>query len=391
MYSPTSPALPPDNEHTRRCWAEIDLEALRHNVAAVRSQVGPHVQVMAVVKANAYGHGVAEVAKALCDRVEMLAVANVTEALELRESVAALPIFILGPALPCERPSIVEAGFIPAVSSYEEAAAYSALATGAPIAVHLALDTGMGRIGVWHSEIAETLTAIQSLTGVVITGIGSHLPVADEDEAFTQEQLSLFSEIARTAAPDAVTHVHNSAGIIGFAAQSGGMVRAGLMLYGSAPIAEFQPRVRPVMTWKTRITLIRDVGPGRGISYGRTYITDRPMRIATLAVGYADGYQRSLSNRGAEVLIRGMRCPVLGRVTMDQIMVDASSVPDAQACEEVVLIGRQGSEEILAAELATKAGTIAWEIFTGVGRRVDRFTVSTPTAGTQPDAQPVVE
>jgi alanine racemase len=150
------------------------------------------------------------------------------------------------------------------------------------------------------------------------------------------------------------------------------MVRAGLMLYGSAPIEEFQPRLRAVMTWKTRITLIRDLGAGRGVSYGRTFIAERPMRVATLAVGYGDGYQRHLSNRGAEVLIRGRRCPVLGRVTMDQIMVDVTALPEVQAGEEVVLLGAQGGEEILAAELAAKAGTIAWEIFTGVGRRVHR-------------------
>ena len=167
-------------------------------------------------------------------------------------------------------------------------------------------------------------------------------------------------------------HVENSAGIIAFPAQAEDMVRAGLMLYGSAPRPEFQPRLRAVMTWKTRITLLRTAPADHGISYGRTFRPAQPTRVATLAVGYADGYQRHLSGRGAHVLIRGVRCLVLGRVTMDQIIADVTALPALEIGEEVVLIGRQGSEEILAAELATKAGTIAWEIFTGIGWRVER-------------------
>jgi alanine racemase len=333
---------------------------------------------MAVVKANAYGHGVGPVAQAIRDRVEILAVANVAEARELHQHVPELPIYILGPALPHERAEIVGSGFVPAVSSYEEAAAYSALASSGRFPIHLTLDTGMGRIGVWQEEALRVFTAITELPNVQITGIASHLPSADEDEHFTHHQLATFANLTTALRPpgsELITHVHNSAGIIGFPAAAGDMVRAGLMLYGSAPLADFQPQLRAVMTWKTRVTLVRDVGPGRGISYGRTFIADRPMRVATLAVGYADGYQRHLSNRGAEVLVRGRRCPVLGRVTMDQIMVDVTALPGVAAGEEVVLMGRQGNEEILAAELAQKSGTIAWEIFTSVGRRVERVPV----------------
>jgi len=222
----------------------------------------------------------------------------------------------------------------------------------------------------------EVVRKMQALPGVAITGLASHLPVADEDEAFTRDQLARFHrDVARLrelGLDHPVVHVENSAGIIGYPAQAGDMVRAGLMLYGSAPLPDFQPRLQAVMTWKTRVTLVRDAPAGHGISYGRTFITPKPMRVATLAVGYADGYQRHLSNRGAEVLVRGKRCPVLGRVTMDQIVIDVSAFPDVDEGEEVVLLGRQGAEEILAAELAQKAGTIPWEIFTGVGRRVER-------------------
>jgi alanine racemase len=361
----------------RRCWAEIDLAALRHNAEAVRAQVGPKVKIMAVVKANAYGHGVGPVAQALAGQAEMFGVANVTEAEELRTHLVDAPIFILGPALPEERARIVASRFIPAISTIEEARAYSALASAAPLPVHLKLDTGMGRTGIWENEAVTAARQIRALPGVVITGLASHLPVADEDDAFTREQLARFqravAELRTLGLTASVVHVESSAGIIGYPAEAGDMVRAGLMLYGSAPLAEFQPKLRAVMTWKTRITLIRDVPAGRGISYGRTFITPRPMRVATLAVGYADGYQRHLSNCGAEVLVRGQRCPVLGRVTMDQIMADVSALPAAEVGDDVVLLGRQGREEIFAAELAQKAGTIAWEIFTGIGRRVERI------------------
>ncbi len=362
---------------SRRCWAEIDLAALRHNFRAVRAQVGPAVQIMAVVKANAYGHGAAQIAAALAGEAAMFGVANVTEAEEVRAQVASTPVFILGPALPEERARLAAARFIPTISTVEEARAFAAVAGDTPLPVHVKLDTGMGRIGVLEGEAVPVVRAIMAVPGIVVTGIASHLPVADEDDAFTQEQLAHFHrDVAALRAlglSQPLVHVENSAGVIAHPADAGDLVRTGLMLYGSAPIASFQSKLRPVLTWKTRATIVRDVPAGHGVSYGRTFITPRPMRIATLAVGYADGYQRHLSNRGAEVLIRGQRCAVLGRVTMDQIMVDVTALPEVEAGEEVVLLGRQGDAEISAAELAQKAGTIAYEIFTGIGRRVERI------------------
>lgn len=360
----------------RRCWAEIDLVALRHNIAVVRGQVGAGVQIMAVVKANAYGHGVGPVARALVGHADMFGVANVTEAEELRRHVPDAPVFILGPALPDERARLAAARFIPSVSTVEEARAYAALAGAEPLPVHLVIDTGMGRIGILEEDAVTIAREILALPALAVTGLTSHLPVADEDDAFTRQQLAHFHETVRRLRALGVTqpvaHIENSAGIISYAAQAGDMVRPGLMLYGSAPIAEFQPQLRAVLTWKTRLTLVRDMPAGHGISYGRTFLTPRPMRIATLAVGYADGYQRHLSNRGAEVLIRGKRCAVLGRVTMDQILADVTALPQVEAGDEAVLIGRQGNAEIFVAELAEKSGTIPWEIFTGIGRRVER-------------------
>jgi alanine racemase len=375
----TFTALQTTDSSTSRCyrtWAEIDLAALSHNAAVLRGRMAAGSTMMGVVKANAYGHGVGNVVRELAGKVEMFGVANVTEALAVRDADSSTPVFILGPALPEERREIVANRFIPAVSGLAEAQAYAAIATDSPVAIHLVLDTGMGRIGIWEEEAVEIAREIFALPGLEVQGISSHLPVADEDEEFTGEQLVRFHALCdrlRALSPGTPQlHVANSAGIIGFGARDGDMVRAGLALYGSSPIEAFQQNLKPVLTWKTRVTLVRDVGPGRGISYGRTYITAHPMRVATLAVGYADGFQRHLSNQGAEVLIDGQRCPVLGRVTMDQIVVDVSHVPDVVAGTEVVLLGRQGDEEILAAEMARKAGTIPWEVFTGIGPRVVR-------------------
>jgi alanine racemase len=369
-----------DGGAARRCWAEIDLAAVRHNADALLAQGRGRTQLMAIVKANAYGHGMVPVAHALSDRAAMFGVANVAEARDLHRHLPDASIFILGPALPEERLEIAQSRFIPAISNYDEAAAYDALALNAPVQLHLAIDTGMGRIGVWEEDVFETVEAIRKLRRVVISGVATHLPVADEDAAFTQAQLDRFARLLDALRAHGIArivdHVENSAGLIAFPDKAGSMVRAGLALYGSAPLSTFQSRLIPVMTWKTRITLVREVGPGRGISYGRTFITPHAMRVATLAVGYADGYRRHLSHHDAEVLVHGQRSRVLGRVTMDQIMIDVTALPSARAGDEVVLLGRQGDHEIAVTELARKAGTIAWDLFTGLGTRVERVYLS---------------
>jgi len=374
------------NESFRRCWAEIKVAALRHNLEVVRESLPEGSAIAAVVKADAYGHGLATVLHALEGRVACFAVANVNEALEVRRHLPQARVLLLGPALPEEARAIVEHRFIPSLSSLEEARACAALVArdeGAePLTVHLVVDTGMGRIGVPKGGAVAIAGGIAALPQLALKGISTHLPVADEDEEWTRSQLERWRVVVRTlreatGLPLPVTHSLNSAGIFRFGhgseeEENGSLVRPGLMLYGSAPLPEFQERLRPVLSWKTRVTLVRDVPQGRGISYGRTFVTPSPMRIATLGAGYADGYPRHLSNQGAEVLVGGRRCPLLGRVTMDQIMVDVSKVPEVKPGDEAVLIGRQGEETILAAELAEKAGTIPWEIFTGISRRVVR-------------------
>jgi alanine racemase len=357
---------------TDRCWAEVDRAALRHNAQVARERVGPNVALLAVVKANAYGHGMVEVAGALREEAQLFGVANLHEAQELRANGLTHPILILGPALPQERAAINAQGFIPSVSSVEEARAFA----GNPAGINFAIDTGMGRMGCWQDDAIAELEKLSQLPNLRIHSVSTHLPVADEDAAFTERQLAHFDQLvrqmrARIPASFKV-HVLLSAGILGSAKHSSDIVRAGLMLYGSAPFPAEQKFLEPVLTLKSRVALLRDLPAGRSISYGRTFTTARPMRVATISAGYADGFSRSLSNRDAAVLIRGRRCPVLGRITMDLTMVDATALPEVELGDEVVLIGRQGAEEILVAEVAERAGTIAWEIFTGIGSRVRR-------------------
>jgi alanine racemase len=358
-----------------RCWAEVDLPAIRQNAAALHG-LSPGTGLMAIVKANAYGHGLTPVARALAGHVEMFGVANLSEARECVHAAPGTSVFLLGAALPAEREAVVREGFIPAVSSVEEAAAYGALASGKKVGVHLAIDTGMGRMGVWQDEALTTARAIAALPGVELAGVCSHLPSADSDDDFTGEQLGRFQSfvaaLRTTGLAVPVTHVENSAGLIRFPGRGGSFARTGLALYGVSPRPEFQSRLRPALVWKTRVLMVREFGPGRGVSYGRTFITPTAMRVATLAAGYADGYPRQVSGKGAAVLIEGRRCPVLGRVTMDQMMVDVSGVANVQASDEAVLLGSQGAEEIPATEIAQWAGTIAWDIFTGIGQRVLR-------------------
>lgn len=355
---------------TDRCWAEIDRGALRHNARVTRERIGPETELLAVVKANGYGHGMIEVADALQDDAQLFGVANLHEALELRASGIAHPILILGPALPQERAAIVEHGFIATVSSFEEARAFK----GSPL--NFGIDTGMGRMGCWQDEALGELEKISQLSQVRLHSISTHLPVAEEDFAFTERQLTQFALLVRQmrmrVPGDYKVHVLLSAGILAFAQHRFDVVRAGLMLYGSSPLPNEQKFLRPIMTLKSRIALLRDLPPGRSVSYGRTFITPRPMRVATISAGYADGFPRAQSNREASVLVGGQRCLVLGRITMDLTMIDVSAVPNVGLGDEVILMGKQGDEEILAAEVAERARTIPWEIFTGIGSRARR-------------------
>ena len=366
------------NSDPGRCWAEISLDALRHNAAAARRLAGPAASLLAVIKANGYGHGLTAVAQALAGDAELFGVANVKEALEAR-AVVPHPVLIMGPALPSERAEIARHGFIPSISSAEEAQAFSRLANGTPVPLNCKIDTGMGRMGIVEADALSTIKAIAAMPNVTIHSVSTHLPSADDDATYTNEQLSRFSvllEHIRTEVPGAyAVHALPSAGVISFSGFAYDAVRAGLMLYGVSPIREQQQLLRPAMTLKARIALVRELPAGSSVSYGRTFTTTRASRIATLSIGYADGVPRAISGRGAAVLNRGRRCPIVGRVTMDLINVDVTDVAGAEAGDEVVVFGRQGDEEISAFEVADKAGTIPWEVFTGIGSRVTRVYV----------------
>ncbi len=361
-----------------RVWAEIEIAALRHNAQVARQHLGGKPAVLAVIKANAYGHGLPEVAQALSDDVQLFGVANLQEALAAR-AVVPHPVVILGPALAAEREGIVAGGFVASVSSFAEAQAFAQTAGNRAALLDCVIDTGMGRMGLHETNAIAELKRIRELPQVALHSVSTHLPAADEDAPYTREQLGRFrrlvGQIRREVPGDYLIHASPSAGLLGFTGSGFDMVRPGLMLYGISPLPEFQSRLWPVMTLKARVALVREVPAGASISYGRTFIAPRAMRVATLSVGYADGLPRAVSNRGAMVLIGGRRCAVLGRITMDLTMVDVSELPQVQSGDEVVLFGRQGDAEILASEVAQLASTIAWEVFTGIGSRVARVYV----------------
>jgi alanine racemase len=387
-----------------RCWVEIDRSAFRHNAKVVRERIGS-AELLAVVKANGYGHGMVGVAQALAEEAQLFGVANLNEAMELRATLPH-PIIILGPALPEERVTIAERGFIPTVSNLEEAEDFNRLAAASPQLNHVSappiresgedanrpgggtttatpinfkVDTGMGRMGVPEGEAMKVFTKVSRLPHIKIHSVSTHLPVSNEDAEYTRDELLRFGKIVKqfraAAAGDFKAHVLQSAGLLAFADRIYDIVRAGIILYGISPLPEFQKLLKPAMTWKTRIALVRDMPKGSSISYGRTFITPRKMRIATVSAGYADGYPRHLSNRDAAVLVRGQRCALLGRVTMDLMMIDVSRIEGVQTGDEVVLMGRDGKEEVSCVELAEKVGTITWEITTRIGNRVRRVFV----------------
>jgi alanine racemase len=356
---------------THRCWAEISRDALRHNARVVRERIG-EAEMLAVVKANAYGHGLMGVAETLAEQAQLFGVANLEEAMALRERFH-LPVIILGPSLPEEMPTIVERGFIPTISTFDEAKAFDRIGK---TSINFKVDTGMGRMGAIEAEAVETFKRVAALRNLELHSVSTHMPVSDVDTNYTKDQLVRFRNVVKQLRENVPggykAHVLQSAGTLGFNETVDEIVRAGIVLYGISPLPEYQKILKPAMTWKTRIGLIRDVPKGHSISYGRTFITPQPMRVATLTAGYADGYPRHLSNVSAEMLVRGKRCPLLGRVTMDLMVIDVSHLPDVQVGDEVVLMGKQGDAEILCVELSDKAGTITWEITTHIGQRVKR-------------------
>lgn len=335
---------------------------------------------MAVVKADAYGHGAVTVSQALvAEGVDYLGVAHCWEARQLSEAGITAPIYILGPTFPAEREEIVRNHWTPCISDEEGMSAFAKLAEqhspDKPLKVHLAVDTGMGRGGVLPEHAVDLARKIQDLPSLQLEGIGSHLPSADEDRDFTNSQMATFAklldDIAHACGHLRYLHISNSAGLLDYTAPGCNLSRPGLMLYGLSPIEKFQQHLTPVMSLRSRISIIRMLPKGHGVSYGRSAVLERDTAVATVGIGYGDGYPRALSGKGAEVFIAGTRCPLLGRVTMDQIMIDVTDhprLPTLESGTEVELFGKN----ILVTEIAQKANTIAWDVLTGIMPRVER-------------------
>lgn len=353
-----------------RTWVEINRSALRYNLNVVES-LASGAGIIAVLKANAYGHGLEEIAKSISSKVSLFAVASLKEALQLRAVEKNLPILLLSAALPSEYQAISDHNFIPTISSLKEARLFSKISKkNHPI--HFKIDTGMGRLGASPLEAEKILTLIIKLP-LVVHSISTHLPSADSEKSFTRTQLAAFKKLLpnlQKLAPNASVHILNSAGLLHFSSNTHDLVRVGLILYGVSPIPSLQKLLRPVLTWKATVSHISNVPCGSSISYGRTYRAPRDLTVAVLPVGYADGYPRQLSGQGAYVLINGKPCPVLGIVTMDQIMIDISDAGKVRIGSEAILLGKQKKLEITASDLAAKAGTISWHLFTGITERV---------------------
>jgi alanine racemase len=357
---------------------EIDIPAMLRNLAFARKTSG--CGMMAVVKAGAYGHGLEEISKALAgEGIEFLGVANIGEARRIREAGVDSRIYLLGATWDAEREEIVARNITPCISTVEEGMAFNEVAgrRGVKLPVHIAVDTGMGRGGFLPEGIESNVSLLENMPNLEIEGIASHLSSADEDEGVTRLQIASFEDTVRRlggAARFRWRHLSNSAGILGYPQGCCNLVRPGLMLYGVSPLPGHQGQLHNVMTLKSRITLVRTVPAGHGISYGRSFVTTKPTKIATVGIGYGDGYPRHVSGKGADVFIRGERHPIVGRVTMDQVVVVLPDDSDVQCGDEVELFG----PNIPAAEVASLAETIVWDVFTGITPRVQRIHIGSP-------------
>lgn len=374
--------MPPD----RPTVAEINLDFLSHNLEQVRLRVGSSAEILAVVKANAYGHGAVPVARRLVsDGVAMLGVATVEEGIELRDAGIEAPILILGGIFGEDLTAVAAFHFRPVVYTREVLRPLSeaALAAGTEIDVHVKVDTGMGRLGTALDDLPGLLAAIARTPELRVEGILTHFAEADlADPEFARLQMALLDRAVRMLRENGMSpryvHAANSAAIATLPESHQTLVRPGIALYGYLPSSglSFSAPLEPVMSFKTKVVFIKTVPGGTPISYGRTFVTKRTSRIGTIPAGYADGFDRRLSNRG-EVLVAGRRAPVVGRVCMDLAMIDLTDVPEARAGDEAVLIGGQTGPDgtsgfIGADEMASWMGTIPYDVLCGIGPRVPR-------------------
>lgn len=363
-----------------RVWAEIDKDAVRHNLAALRDRVGD-TRIMGVLKANAYGHGAVEMARLLAaEGVHAIGVGDSGEALELRDAGISMPILIVGGIIPGEMPRVVENDIEVNLHTAEMANELNAEAAkqNRTVRVHLKVDTGMGRLGMQPFEAVPFLHNLRRLRNLELVGMCTHFSLPYErNPAFTTRQIEQFNlavEVAeRLGYRDLTLHASSSLAVFGRADAYFNMVRTGIALWGKLPgtLTDWESSLKPALQLRTRILFLKDVPEGTPIGYSRTWYTPAPTRIATIPIGYNDGYGTAMSNR-AEVLVNGVRCPVVGRVSMDYTTVDVGMAPGVKVGDEVTLLGGQRGAGISLDEVASWAGVIPYEFLCGIGRRVAR-------------------
>ena len=362
---------------------KIDLDAIARNFDAIREKAG--VKVMAVVKADAYGHGAIQVARLLQDKCAFFGVSSMLEAMELRKAGLTTPILILGHTPVNAYPTAIREGIRPTIFHYEDARDLSLAAqeAGMQAPFHFAVDTGMSRLGFQVTEEAADLCAkIARLPGLVPEGLFSHFATADcADLSKARQQAELFDRfdgmLRSRGVSVSIRHLDNSAGLMNFPNHYE-MVRSGIVTYGMYPSEEVAPellKLEPALQFLSRVTHVKTLPAGREISYGGTFVTTRETRVATVPVGYADGYRRSLSGK-FHVLIHGKKAPILGRICMDQMMVDVTDIPETEVSDRVTLVGRDGEEVITMEEIAAAADSFNYEFVCGISRRVPRIYVS---------------
>jgi alanine racemase len=368
-----------------RNWAVVDLDCIRHNYESLRKRAGGR-PVLAVVKTNAYGHGAPRIARYLqrlgCER---LAVATPEEALALRDAGLRLPIQMLACVPPSDYPRVVGEDFIFTVGSIDEAEslAETARRAGSRETVHIEIDTGMGRSGCRPADSAALIERVRSLSTLVLEGAMTHFPSADDADdpdgvSFAREQIRTFAEVGsqlrKRGVASPVLHAANSAGVALIPESHLGLVRPGGALFGisAGPRTGAGVSLRPAMSWRATVVQVRDFVPPQTVGYGRSYVVSRPRKVATIAVGYGDGYARAYGRDG-EVLVRGARAPIVGRISMDSTCIDVSGLGDVATGEEVVLMGTQGGERISAEDLGARADTSPYEVTCRLSARVPRL------------------
>ncbi len=367
----------------KRVYAKINLDNIKKNIYTVREKFGDGVTVMGIVKANAYGHGAIEVSKAMEEAgVGFFGVAAIDEAIELRQNGIKTPILILGQIFIQDYISAIENSITCTVADSDTAKRLSdvAMSIGKKVDVHIKIDTGMGRIGFQTDENGyNEVKSLFSLEGLNITGIFTHFACADmKDKTFTENQKKKFLQFTDKLADESyktqMRHMYNSASVLDLNGYSGEMVRCGIMAYGLYPSNDVNKDIPlyPAFEFKSSISFVKDVKKGFTVSYGSTYVTDKDMKIATVPVGYADGYPRYLSGKG-EVLVNGVRCKIIGRICMDQFMIDASHMPDIKIGDEVTLIGTDGNETITVEDISNPDYRFNYEFCCLITPRVQRI------------------